>query len=102
MKKIIPALFLALLCTAPAHASEESKKQAFYAALSDISRDIATYTFLLNELLTARCGAEPSMAHLQNASERYNLALLSFKNGNSAEARKLLSSIPCEERPKQE
>ena len=102
MKKAVPVLCLALLCTAPAHASEESKKLAFYAALSGISRDIATYTFLLDALLTARCGAEPSTAHLQNESERYNLALLTFKNGNSAKARNLLSSIPCEEKPRQE
>lgn len=96
MKKIIAALLWAVFYASSANAADEPKKGAFYLALSTMSRDIAAYTFMLDELLTARCGASPSIEHLKTASESYIYVLLALKDGNTADAKARLSSIPCE------
>lgn len=96
VKIIFSVLFCAALCSNSVFAADEAKKGPFYLALSSMSRDIAAYTFMLDELLTARCGASPSIVYLKTASESYIYVLLALKDGNTADAKARLLSIPCE------
>lgn len=100
MKKAFTTILFAALCSSSVFAADEAKKGAFYLALSNMSRDIAAYTFMLDELLTARCGTSPSIEHLKTASESYIYLLLALKDGNTADAKARLSSIPCEKAPR--
>ena len=98
MKKISLVLYLVTLLSASANATDESGKGAFYLALSNMSNTTATSTFLIDELLAARCGVAPSINYLKSAAviESETFISIALRNGNLVEARARLSSIPCE------
>ena len=70
-------------------------KALYYQSMSSMSHNHATYTFVLDELLTARCGKAPSINYLGTLSDRELLISIALKDGNITEARSLIASIPC-------
>lgn len=75
---------------------DEAKKPQFYLALASMSPDGAQYTFMLDQVLTARCGKAPSIEYLKKASQSQILVLQALAAGKSDEAKRILALIPCE------
>ncbi len=98
MKKIISILCLSILLSVSANAADEAGRVPFYLALSHWSLDMAGNMFILDELLTTRCGVAPSIEYLKMQAYGDNRASvnMALKDGNIAEAKARLSSIPCE------
>jgi hypothetical protein len=100
MKTKIATALIAAVFASSASAADDAKKGMFYLSLTTMSRDLAAYTFMLDELLTVRCGASPSIEHLKTATESYIYVLIALKDGNTSEAKSRLAAIPCEKTQK--
>ncbi len=98
MKSMV-ALIVGLIIVAGSIAAmpdDEAKKPPFYLALANMSRDGAQYTFMLDQMLAARCGKAPSIDYLKKVSQSQILVLQALAAGKSDDAKSVLASIPCE------
>lgn len=93
MKKLF-ALVFGLMCYSEGAFAEE--KENFYLALSTMSDDLASYTFMIDQILELKCGKVQSIQALKKASETQIYVLIELNKGNSKKAKEIIASIPCE------
>jgi hypothetical protein len=79
-------------------AEDHKTREAFYTALATMSPDIAAYTFVVDEYLSARCGKPQSIEHIKTVSMSYVQVLPALKEGNLEKARSKVQSMPCEDK----
>lgn len=71
-------------------------KNAYFASLSSSSRELANFSFMIDQHLELKCGKPPSLEAVKTAAETLYIISKSLKEFNYTQAREILKTIPCE------
>jgi hypothetical protein len=92
MKKFI--LVLSVLLSSVA-AADDVDRSPYYTAITSISTEVASYTFMMEQFLQVKCGKKQPLHHIEKASESHVEVLIELKAGNYESAQKLINNIQC-------
>lgn len=78
--------------------NSDQEKASFYSVLTTVTPSDASYTFLLDQYLEAKCGKPQSIDHIKKVSAQGAslYVILAIKSGDVAKAREVIRSLPCE------
>jgi hypothetical protein len=92
MKKLLLVLSIFISTSAVA---DDVDRSPFYLALSNMSPDMAAYTFMVEQFLEVKCGKKQPLENIKAASESRLNVSLELKAGNYKSAQKLINEIQC-------